>query len=270
MMSRPRRATNRCFAVAGVAALTLAVGALALSRSLEAQTPLRALTFTAAQAEQGLTAYAEHCASCHGQNLDDGTYAPPLKGADFREKWSLRSPEALFALTGATMPPDRPGTLGDERYARLLAYIFRENGARPGTTELPASPEGLRALATPEWPRGGGGGLAPGAVVPPPPARVNPLDRIRPVTESMLTRVADGEWLTWRRTYDAFGFSPLKKINRSNVSELRVAWTWSLPNGPNESTPIVHDGVLFVHGYGDRVQALDAATGDLLWHHARR
>jgi len=96
------------------------------------------------------------------------------------------------------------------------------------------------------------------------------LDRIRPVTEAMLTKVADGEWLAWRRTYDAFGFSPLKKINKTTITDLRVAWTWSLPNGPNESTPIVHDGVLFIHSYGDKVQALDAATGDLLWQYSRR
>ena len=49
-----------------------------------------------------------------------------------------------------------------------------------------------------------------------------------------------------------------------------VAWTWSLPNGPNESTPVVHDGVLFIESYGDKVQALDAATGELLWQYSRR
>ena len=43
-----------------------------------------------------------------------------------------------------------------------------------------------------------------------------------------------------------------------------------MPPGPNESTPIVHDGVLFIHGYGDEVQALDGATGDLLWQYSRR
>src|SRR5206468_9923283 len=48
-----------------------------------------------------------------------------------------------------------------------------------------------------------------------------------------------------------------------------VAWSWSLPNGPNEATPLVHDGVLFVHSYGDNVQAMDAATGDLLWQYSR-
>ena len=86
----------------------------------------------------------------------------------------------------------------------------------------------------------------------------------------MLTAPPDADWLVWRRTYDAYGYSPLDQINTENVSDLRVAWTWSLPPGPNESTPIVHDGVLFVHGFGDHVQAIDAQTGDLLWQYSRR
>jgi alcohol dehydrogenase (cytochrome c) len=53
------------------------------------------------------------------------------------------------------------------------------------------------------------------------------------------------------------------------VSSLRVAWTLSLPPGPNEATPLVHEGVLFVHSYGDHIQALDAVTGDELWHYHR-
>ena len=106
------------------------------------------------------------------------------------------------------------------------------------------------------------GGLA--ADVPPPLARANPLDRITPVTDALLVRVPDGDWLTWRRGYDATGYSPLRAITRDNVRHLRSAWAWTLPNGPNEATPLVHDGVLFVHAFGDKVQALDAATGDLL------
>ena len=39
--------------------------------------------------------------------------------------------------------------------------------------------------------------------------------------------------------------------------------------GPNTATPLVHDGVIYVHSFGDHVQALDAATGDELWHYAR-
>jgi alcohol dehydrogenase (cytochrome c) len=241
-----------------------------LPGNIGAQAPPPAPSFTAAQATRGQAAYAEHCASCHGANLDDGAFAPPLTGADFRFKWGSTSVEPLFTHTSTTMPPARPGSLGAETYADLLAFVLRENGSRPGPGQLPTDPEAMRAMGPPAWPRGGGGGLAPGATVPPPPARANVLQKIRPVTDAMLTQPADGEWLTWRRTYDAFGFSPLKKITRTNVSNLRLAWSWSLPVGQNASTPIVHDGVLFVLGYGDKVQALDAATGDLLWQYARR
>jgi glucose dehydrogenase len=65
-----------------------------------------------------------------------------------------------------------------------------------------------------------GSGLA--ADVPPPPARANPLDRITPVTDAMLVRDPDGDWLTWRRGYDATGYSPLKAITRDNVRHLAV------------------------------------------------
>ena len=237
---------------------------------LAAQSQPTPLSYTEEQASEGGSAYLEYCSTCHGEHMDDGEFAPPLKGVDFRRTWRARSPDALFTLTRDTMPQDRPGVLGDETYAQLLAYILRENGSAPGTAELPADPDALSAMTSPDWPRPGGGGLAPGVILPPAPGRRNPLVRIGPVTDAMLTDVPDGEWLTWRRTYDAFGFSPLAKINRTNVNELRVAWSWGLPNGPNEATPLAHDGVLFVHSYGDVVQALDATTGDLLWQYSHR
>ena len=86
----------------------------------------------------------------------------------------------------------------------------------------------------------------------------------------MLGTPAASEWLTWRRTWDAHGFSPLNEITKANVGNLRLAWSWSLPSGSNEGVPLVHDGVIFVHGMGDRVQALDAKSGDLLWEYRRQ
>jgi alcohol dehydrogenase (cytochrome c) len=262
----------------GLLGLAIGFGAWALSLPIDAQS-LTPLSYTEAQAARGQAAYVEHCASCHGQNLDDGAFAPPLKGADFQQKWgdtasnfvgTHTSVEALFSFTSTKMPPARPGALGDATYADLLAYIVQENGTQAGPRELPTNPEALKAIAAPDWQQVGGGRLAPGVTLPPPPPAVNPLDKIRPVTDAMLMTPAEGAWLSWRRTYDASGFSPLKKINRTNVSQLRVAWSWALPNGPNEATPLVHDGVMFVHSYGDKVQALDAATGDLLWQYSRR
>src|SRR5262245_51034290 len=57
-----------------------------------------------------------------------------------------------------------------------------------------------------------GGGVAPDTTLPTWPAPRNPLDAITPVTDAMLANPAAGEWLTWRRTYDDLGFSPLKQI----------------------------------------------------------
>ena len=63
----------------------------------------------------------------------------------------------------------------------------------------------------------------------------DPFARYTPVSEALLSESPAGDWLAWRRTYDAHGFSPLTQITPRNVAQLRVAWTWSLPPGSNES-----------------------------------
>ena len=118
-----------------------------------AQTATR-LSFTEEQAEEGSVAYAERCASCHGETLDDGEVAPPLKGADFRERWRAETPEALFNLTADTMPQDQPGVLDEATYAAVVAFIYRENGSAAGSDPLPDDPARLAGLAPPRWPRG--------------------------------------------------------------------------------------------------------------------
>ena len=116
---------------------------------------------------------------------------------------------------------------------------------------------------------GPSGGLASGVAIPPPPARQS-RSIVSRRSPTRCCSPAGGEWLTWRRAFDAQGSARSSRSREQNVAELRPAWSWSLPNGPNEATPLVHDGVMFVHGFGDKVQALDAATGDLLWQYSRR
>ena len=101
------------------------------------------------------------------------------------------------------------------------------------------------------------------------PQAADPTRNLTPVTDAMLKNPPPGDWLMWRRTYDAWGYSPLDQINKDNVKDLQVAWTWSLTNGATETTPIVHDGVLYIFNYADKVQALNAATGDLIWEYKR-
>src|SRR5690606_468131 len=102
-----------------------------------------------------------------------------------------------------------------------------------------------------------GGGLTPGVELPSWPEAPNRLERSSPVTDELLANPPPGDWPSWRRTHDGLGFSPLASIDKRNVGSLQLAWSLSLPAGPNTATPLVHDGVIYVHSFGDHVQALD-------------
>ncbi len=90
-----------------------------------------------------------------------------------------------------------------------------------------------------------------------------------PVTDAMLENPADEDWLTWRRTTDGWGYSPLDEIDRQNVGELRLVWTRALAEGRQEGTPLVYDGVLYMPQSDDVIEAIDAVTGDLKWDYRR-
>lgn len=93
------------------------------------------------------------------------------------------------------------------------------------------------------------------------------LRAMRPVTDEMLRRPGADDWLHWRRTSDGWGYSPLTEINRGNVQQLQLAWSWAMDPGTQVTTPVVHDGVMFLASPNGIVQALDAANGDLLWEY---
>ena len=100
-------------------------------------------------------------------------------------------------------------------------------------------------------------------------AQPAPSSAFPPVTDVMLQNPAPSDWLTWRRTLDGWGYSPLDQVTRENVSELQMVWTRALTNGNGEGTPLAYDGVLYVPSSGDVIQAIDAVTGDLRWEHRR-
>lgn len=91
-----------------------------------------------------------------------------------------------------------------------------------------------------------------------------------PVTQQMLENPAPDDWLMYSRTYDAQRFSPLKQINKANVSQLRMVWSRGIGPGQTETIPLVHNGVMYVVAPGAIVQALNAATGDLIWEYKRK
>jgi alcohol dehydrogenase (cytochrome c) len=101
-----------------------------------------------------------------------------------------------------------------------------------------------------------------------PCARAQTAD-FKPVTDAVLANPDPADWLMLNRTFDEQRFSPLDQINKGNVSQLRMAWARGLPDGTQESTPIVHDGVMYLYVPGAGIQAVNATNGDLIWEYQR-
>jgi quinohemoprotein ethanol dehydrogenase len=76
------------------------------------------------------------------------------------------------------------------------------------------------------------------------------------------------DWLAYGRTYSEQRFSPLEQVNVGTVAELQVDWYLDLPSDRGlVSTPLVADGILYFVGSMNRVRAVDAASGELLWEY---
>ncbi len=126
-----------------------------------------------------------------------------------------------------------------------------------------------------------------------------------PVTDAMLAAPDEADWLLYSRTYDAQRYSPLDQIDRSNVAQLTRVWNKPIAEGLIEVTPIVYDGVMYLpvpagggggrgrRGGGDGgggrggdgnanasvdgngnvdevgggIMAIDATSGETLWHY---
>lgn len=74
-------------------------------------------------------------------------------------------------------------------------------------------------------------------------------------------------WLSYGGNYSAHRYSSLNQINAANVKNLAPVWmfpTGEVRGGLN-ATPIVMDGVMYLMGPMNRVFAINAATGEIIW-----
>lgn len=236
--------------------------------------------YTAEQALAGRTAYQANCASCHAPDLS-GREGPLLVGPNFLSQWGDKSVGELIGFMRTTMPPGVSGSLPDQTYINLAAFILDANSARPGDRTLGLESGVLiRDVASGQR----AAYLQPGAAPPPAaqpanqekqgaqtPRGITVAGEVKnyvPVTNAMLRNPDPGDWLMIRRDYKATSYSPLNQITTQNVSELRLVWSWAMQEGAsngNQPAPIVHNGVLYVNNAGMVLQALDAKTGELIW-----
>src|SRR5262249_61987381 len=74
------------------------------------------------------------------------------------------------------------------------------------------------------------------------------------------------DWPRYGGTPENDHYSALAQINRENVSRLQVAWQFDTgEEGGLQTSPIVVQGVLYGITPTQKIFALDAATGKLLW-----
>jgi len=95
--------------------------------------------FTKEQAARGKTRYFTSCAVCHGGLLQGDSDSPELAGTSFMKRWGDQSVGTLFAFAMSQMPIGRPGSLGAQGYADVIAHILATNGFPDGQRELPAN-----------------------------------------------------------------------------------------------------------------------------------
>lgn len=212
----------------------------------------------ALQADAGKVVYEQNCAGCHSFDLKGGSHGPPLAGPQFAKAWGPRSAADLLGFV-RTMPPGRGFSLLDQDYRAAAAYILRSNGRAPEAAQVAEAAAKPAQAKSPDMdPLTAARASVPGflnQVAPP----------LTPVTEAMLSHPPAQDWLSWRRTRDAQAFSPLNQINAGNVKGLQLAWAIALQDGGNETTPLVHDGVLFIQHPTGLLQAIKADTGDVIW-----
>jgi alcohol dehydrogenase (cytochrome c) len=77
-------------------------------------------------------------------------------------------------------------------------------------------------------------------------------------------------WLMYGRNYSAWRYSELADINAGNVSRLVPQWIFQTGiGGKFETTPIVHNGLMYLTAPSNHAFAVDVATGRPVWHYAK-
>lgn len=221
----------------------------------------------ASQAESGATLYANNCAACHGANLEGTRLGPLLSGMSFLQRWGEQTPALLLGNIQANMPPGGGDSLSDTDYLHITAHILAVNGVDGVDAPLTASTdftigENVSALlARRERP------------APPAPTGLTVAGNVEdfvdfvPLTAERLANPDPADWPAMRRNPHAHSYSPLDQVNINNVGNLTLEWVWNMHEGDSEPSPLVYNGIVYLINPGNVIQALDGASGELIWEH---
>jgi alcohol dehydrogenase (cytochrome c) len=258
-----------------LSAAIVVIGGLTAAGAVAAQS---AGYYTRAQAAVGATVYSASCQQCHGVNLQGGA-GPALVGQVFKQYVGPKGTAAsLYDFTSKQMPLTAPGSLTQQQYLDVVAFILQRNGYPAGTSPLTIATLPHVAL---------GGANAP-TTASQTAANTNEIVRAAPpknnvysklpgnanvnITDAMLSGAANdnANWLLHGRTWDNQRYSPLKEIDSANVGSLSlVGLAQTGYTASFETTPIVVNGVMYITtptvNNSMKVMALDATNGRPIW-----
>lgn len=103
--------------------------------------------------------------------------------------------------------------------------------------------------------------------VPVGPLRASPGGSLSKAADRVLEYKA-GDWPSYHGDLTGNRHSKLHQINTTNASRLQLQWSYSIPYGGLETTPLVVEGVMYVTG-PNQVCALDGQTGRQIWCYVR-
>lgn len=128
----PKQSYHPLLGLLLTALMFVAVGAASTQASEETGNGM----YTVEQAERGQEAYEQHCAQCHGAELEGGGHFPPLSGDRFWSRWQARTAWELYDYTYHNMPLGQGGSLEEETYADILAFQLAFYGYPKGNEDL--------------------------------------------------------------------------------------------------------------------------------------
>ena len=185
---------------------------------------------------EGARLFARVCASCHDPQGHGA--APNLRTAQLKlgeSDWGMfRS--ASGGVPGVGMAPTG---LSETELWQVIAYVRAERA------DASSSAKPAQEFAFPD-------------------SLAVPYSRL------VASATEPANWLTYSGSYRGWRYSALTQVAADNVADLKLAWTAQLPTRDMvEGNPIVVDGVMYMTEPPSVVLALNAATGETIWRHAR-
>lgn len=244
-------------------ALVLAALVSPGAAAAQATTSPDAGAFTTAQAERGKRIYSTYCIACHGVELE-GSTGPALAGDAFHAKWNGsqdRTLRVLFSVLRTTMPRPAMGSLSEDAYLDVMAYMLQRNGVTAGARALTVA-----ALASASLP------VVASAPTKVAPAYIEGERGLRPSgrgpSRADLRNAANpANWLYATGDLGGSRHSALTQITSANANRLAVSCIYQVGSTETFHTnPVIHDGTMYLTTVRYTL-AIDAATCRERWRY---